>query len=110
MNPKGRLDTESNLLDNRDLLSHAAAGKGKTVLVIHRALLSELISLVHTTHGDPAWLLLLHWYADAFIGQQMKLDVREYVLPYGYRRRTRSFSQRITMLLGNATQPWARLI
>lgn len=104
-----KLDTKSCLLDHRDLLWYAPARKRKPALTIHHALVSDLISLVHTMHSHPGVASTLVLLRKRFHWLTRTRDVREYVFSCGCRRRKRSTSQRIVMLPGHITHPCAML-
>lgn len=59
-------EIKSLLLNDRDLVWHTPVGKGEPVSAIHRALISDLLALVHLMHGHPVWPLLLHCCVNTF--------------------------------------------
>lgn len=46
-----KLDTKSNMLDDRDPMWYTPVGNGKLILAIHRSLVSDLIALFHAMYG-----------------------------------------------------------
>lgn len=100
------IDNESDLLDDRELLWRAPAGKRKPVLAIHRASMPELISLFHMMHGHPIVASTLALLCELVTSSTMVGDVREYVLSCGCRRCKHSTSLRIAVLPSHTIQPW----
>lgn len=104
--PEGKLDTESYMLDDHELLCHVSAGKAKPVLAIHCALVCDLVSFIHATNGhfgvtstNVLLRVRFHW-------PTMMRGVGEYILPCGCPGPKLSTSHRISMSLGHATQLW----
>ena len=74
--------------------------------MIPRALVPEVLALVHAMHNHPGIAGTLALLRDRFFWLTMTRDVREYVLSCKCRRRKRANSQRIAMLPGRAIEPW----
>ena len=95
------------VLDDNDLLWHVPSeGKQQGRLAIPRALVPEMLSLVHVMHGHPGIAATLILLRERFFWHTMSRDVRESVLSCKCRRRKRSHSQQIAMLPGRAISPW----
>lgn len=97
-NPEEKLDPGTFFMDDRTLLWHAPAGKRKPVLAIYRALVSDIISLVHGMRGYPGMTSTLVLLGECFHSPTIARDVRENVLSCGVWKHKRSTSQRTDIL------------
>lgn len=84
-----KLDSKSSLLHNRDLVWYTLMGRGEPMLAIHRALASDLGSLVHVMLGHPGVDSTLALLRERLNWLALTRDAQEYVSSCGCRRRKR---------------------
>ena len=94
------------MLKDRDHIWHLTNETTKPILAIARALVPELLALIHHLHGHPGVASTLALARERFYWPTVVRDVREYVLSCGYRRRKRSSSQQLALLPARVIEPW----
>ena len=94
------------MLDDRDLIRYSTNETIKPTLAIPRALVPELLALIHHLHGHSEAASTLALMRERFYWPTVVRDVREYGLYCGCRRRKRSNSQQQTLLPARAVEPW----
>ena len=97
---------ECYMLDDRDLIWYSRKETREPTLAISRALVPELLALIHHLHGHSGVASTLALTRERFFLPTMVRDVREYVLSCGCRRRKRSNNQQLVLLPARAVEPW----
>ena len=94
------------MIDDRDLIWYSTKEAREPTLAIPRAMVPELLALIHYLHGHPGVASTLALTRERFFWPTMVRDVREYVLSCGCRRRKRSNNQQLALLPARAIEPW----
>ena len=96
---------ECYMLDDRDLIWYSTKETREPTLAIPRALVPELLALIHHLHGHSGVASTLALTRQRLFWPTMVRDVREYVLSCGCRRRKRSNNQQLAFLPARAVEP-----
>ena len=78
----------------------------RTPVAIPRALVPELLALIHYLHGHSGVASTLALTQERFFWPTVVRDVREYVLSCGCRRRKRRNNQQLALPPARAVEPW----
>ena len=94
------------MLDDRDLIWYSTKETREPTLAIPRALVPELLALIHYLHGHSGVASTLALTRERMFWPTMVRDVREYVLSGGCRRRKRSNNRQLALPPARAVEPW----
>ena len=75
-------------------------------MAIPRALVPGVLALVHSTYGQPGVARTILLTRAKYWWQSLALDVREYVLSCGCRRRKRAWNQREALMSAQLLWRW----